>query len=143
MSLSVPQVGHSKWLMFSTSPSVGMFSFWYMRTARRLSASDTCCGVVTTIAPETGTVWLRLSATSPVPGGMSTTGSRDPPRHLAEELLDGAVQHRPAPDDRRFRRFVRKPIDTTWMPWFSAGRIFSPSVVSCAWMPSMIGTFGP
>ena len=42
-------------------------------TARRLSASDTCCGVVTMIAPATGTVWLRLSATSPVPGGRSTT----------------------------------------------------------------------
>ena len=34
--------------MFSTMPSVGMLSFSYTRTARRLSASDTCCGVVTT-----------------------------------------------------------------------------------------------
>ena len=59
--------------MFSMMPSVGMFSFLYIATARRLSASDTCCGVVTTIAPATGTVWLRLSATSPVPGGRSTT----------------------------------------------------------------------
>ena len=72
MSLSWPQLGQAKWLMFSISPSVGMFSFWYIRTARRVSASDTCCGVVTTTAPATGTVWLRLSATSPVPGGMST-----------------------------------------------------------------------
>jgi ATP-binding protein involved in chromosome partitioning len=44
-----------------------------MATARRLSASDTACGVVTTMAPATNTVWLRLSATSPVPGGRSTT----------------------------------------------------------------------
>ena len=58
--------------MFSTMPIAGMFSFSYMRSARRLSASDTCCGVVTTMEPATGTVWLRLSATSPVPGGMST-----------------------------------------------------------------------
>ena len=50
-----------------------MFSFLYIATARTLSASDTCCGVVTTMAPATGTVWLRLSATSPVPGGMSIT----------------------------------------------------------------------
>ena len=31
----------------------------YIAIARRLSASDTCCGVVTTIAPATGTVWLE------------------------------------------------------------------------------------
>ena len=59
--------------MFSINPSARMFSFWYIRTARRVSASDTFCGVVTTIAPDTGTDWLRLNATSPVPGGMSTT----------------------------------------------------------------------
>ena len=57
--------------MFSTTPSAGMFSFSYILMARRLSASDTCCGVVTTIEPATGTVCASDSATSPVPGGMS------------------------------------------------------------------------
>ena len=38
---------------------------------------------------------------------------------------------------------VRKPIEMTWSPYFSAGTIFLPSVVSCVFMPSMIGTFGP
>ena len=58
--------------MFSTTPIGSTWSFWYIRSARRLSASDTCCGVVTTIAPTTGTFWLSESGTSPVPGGMST-----------------------------------------------------------------------
>ena len=49
-----------------------MLSLRYISTARFVSASETACGVVTTTAPATGTVWLRLSATSPVPGGMST-----------------------------------------------------------------------
>jgi len=40
--------------MFSINPSTGMFSFWYILTALRLSASDTSCGVVTTMAPATG-----------------------------------------------------------------------------------------
>ena len=31
----------------------------------------------------------------------------------------------------------------TWRPNFSAGMIFCPSVASCSFMPSMIGTFGP
>ena len=48
-----------------------MVSFSYILTARRVSASDTTCGVVTTTAPATFTVWLSDRATSPVPGGMS------------------------------------------------------------------------
>ena len=71
-SVSRPQPGQTKWLMFSMSPRTGALSFSYIFTARRVSASDTRCGVVTTTAPATGTDWLRLSATSPVPGGMST-----------------------------------------------------------------------
>ena len=38
---------------------------------------------------------------------------------------------------------VMNAIETSWMPYCSAGRIFLPSVVSCVLMPSMIGTFGP
>jgi hypothetical protein len=58
--------------MFSTRPGTGTFSFLYIATARRESATETVWGVVTTTAPATGTVWLKLSAMSPVPGGMST-----------------------------------------------------------------------
>ena len=38
---------------------------------------------------------------------------------------------------------VRKPIEITWRPSFSAGMIFWPSVISWVLIPSMIGTFGP
>jgi hypothetical protein len=38
---------------------------------------------------------------------------------------------------------VMNPIEITWRPCASAGRIFLPSVVSCVLIPSMIGTFGP
>ena len=38
---------------------------------------------------------------------------------------------------------VRKPIEMTCSPYFSAGTIFCPSVMSWVFMPSMIGTFGP
>jgi len=56
ISASWLQLGQTKWLMFSMIPSVGIFNFLYMPTARRLSAKDTCCGVVTTMEPATGTV---------------------------------------------------------------------------------------
>jgi hypothetical protein len=71
-SVSSPHFGQTNALMFSISPIAGMLSLRYIRIARRVSATDTACGVVTSTAPATGTVWLRLSATSPVPGGMST-----------------------------------------------------------------------
>ena len=38
---------------------------------------------------------------------------------------------------------VMNPIETTWMPYFSAGTICLPLVVSWVLMPSIIGTFGP
>ncbi len=39
--------------------------------------------------------------------------------------------------------FVRKAIDTSWMPYCSAGTMRVPSVPSWVLMPSMIGTLGP
>ena len=38
---------------------------------------------------------------------------------------------------------VMKPIEITCMPYFSAGTICLPLVVSWVVIPSMIGTFGP
>ena len=38
---------------------------------------------------------------------------------------------------------VRNAIETSLMPYCSAGMILSPSVVSWVLMPSMIGTLGP
>ena len=105
MSLSCRHDGHAKYDMFSIRPSTGMFSFWYIATARRVSATATCCGDVTTIAPATYADWLRLSATSPVPGRQVDDQVVEiVPAHVVEELADHAVQHRPAPDDRRVVR---------------------------------------
>ncbi len=39
----------------------------------RASMSAMSCGVVTMIAPVTGTFWASVSWMSPVPGGRSTT----------------------------------------------------------------------
>ena len=102
MSASCAQFGQAKWLMFSMMPIGGMLSFLYIATARRLSASDTCCGVVTTIEPATGTRLAEAQrdvagAGRHVDDQIVEIASSD----FAEELLQRAVQHRPAPDDRR------------------------------------------
>jgi hypothetical protein len=57
--------------MFSTIPSTGTLTCRNMVTALRASSSETSDGVVTTIAPVIGAVWISESCTSPVPGGRS------------------------------------------------------------------------
>jgi hypothetical protein len=79
-----------------------MLSFRYIAAARRLSASDTCCGVVTMIEPATGNGLTQTErdvsgARRQIDDEVIEIG----PPHFAEELLQRAVQHRPAPDDRR------------------------------------------
>jgi hypothetical protein len=60
-------------LIFSTIPRIGTFTWWNMWMALRASSSETSEGVVTTIAPVMGAVWMSESCTSPVPGGRSIT----------------------------------------------------------------------
>ena len=60
-------------LMFSTMPSTGISTFWNILSPLMASCSAMSCGVVTMMAPLTGTCWAMVSWMSPVPGGMSTT----------------------------------------------------------------------
>ena len=56
----------------------------------------------TTSASARGRSWPSDIATSPVPGGMSTSERVQlAPVDVGEELLERLVQHRPAPHDRR------------------------------------------
>lgn len=77
----VPVSGATKCDMLSTRPKIcqqrrtGTLTLWNMVMPLRASASATSCGVLTTTAPSTVTSWQRLSATSPVPGGISTTST--------------------------------------------------------------------
>ena len=65
------------------------------------------------------------------------------PRHFAEELLDDAVQHRPAPDDRRVVAASGTPSRRAGCRTAPPGRSSCRRSSSWVWMPSMIGTFGP
>ena len=87
--------------MFSTMPSIGTFTWWNMWTALRASSSETSEGVVTTMAPRDR---RRLDQRQ-----LHVAGARRQvddqvvefaPIHAAQELLDHAVQHGPAPDQR-------------------------------------------
>ena len=62
-----------KWLMFSTTPMMGTFSFSNMPIALTATLLATSWGVVTTSMPVIGMVCASVSGMSPVPGGRSTT----------------------------------------------------------------------
>ena len=61
MSVSWPQCGQTKPLMFSTKPSTGMLTLSNIVFALIASESATSCGVVTTTAPDTETCWAMVS----------------------------------------------------------------------------------
>ena len=59
--------------MFSINPSTAILVCLNIVRARTTSASATRCGVLTSTAPVTVQLRASDSATSPVPGGRSTT----------------------------------------------------------------------
>ena len=59
--------------MFSTMPSTSICTLRNMVMAFVASSRATSCGVQTTTAPVTSSNCESEMATSPVPGGMSTT----------------------------------------------------------------------
>ena len=104
MGVAMWQCGQTNWLMFSTMPSTGMCTLSNICLARTTSASATSCGVVTSTAPA-ARMLLR-------DGERHVAGARRQvdhqvvelaPVHVAQQLLERAVQHRPAPDERLVR----------------------------------------
>lgn len=81
-SVTPPQWGHTKPLMFSTSPATGIGSLLQKSTDFETSSSDTRCGVVTMTADAPSSPrssWHIVSGSSPVPGGTSTTSASNFP----------------------------------------------------------------
>jgi hypothetical protein len=68
-----PQAGQTWTLMFSTTPSTGTSTLRNIISPLRASSNAMSWGVVTMMAPASGTRWARVSWVSPVPGGMSTS----------------------------------------------------------------------
>src|SRR5664280_418846 len=73
ISVASPQCGQANALMFSTRPMTGTLIRANIASAFWTSAMATCCGVVTSTAPEIGTDCASVSCASDVPGGRSTT----------------------------------------------------------------------
>jgi len=66
------QLGHLRWLMFSTSPSIGASIFLAIFTALDTIIEARSWGEDTTTTPSKGRDWNTVRGASLVPGGRST-----------------------------------------------------------------------
>ena len=88
--------------MFSTTPTIRWWVCSAIVPARSATSAAAGCGVVTTRISAFGRSWATEIAMSPVPGRQVEQQDVEvAPVDVGEELLQRAVQHRPAPDDRR------------------------------------------
>jgi len=129
--------------MFSTIPSTGTLTLPEHVTALRASSSETSDGVVTTIAPVIGAVWISESCN--VPGARRKVDDeivQFSPVHPAQELLDDAVQHGPRHTSGLSPGF-RKPMDMSLTPYCSNGWMRSPKAMGVRLIPIIRGTLGP
>ena len=96
-----PQCGQMNHDMFSITPIGRRFVRSAILPARCATVCAASCGVVTTTIDAPGMNDASEMLTSPVPGRQVAEQDVEvAPVHVAEELLDRLVQHRPAPDHR-------------------------------------------
>ena len=109
--------------MFSITPSSGWPSFSTICAARSATRCAAGCGVVTSTASERGSSWPSESPTSPVPGRhVDQQVVERAPVDVGEELLERAMQHRPAPHTEP-PSSRKNPIDMTLRSCATGGTI--------------------
>ena len=87
------------------TPTIRWWVCSAMAPARSATSAAAACGVVTTRISALGISWATEMAMSPVPGRQVEQQHVEvAPEHVGEELLQRAVQHRPAPHDRLVAR---------------------------------------
>ena len=145
-SCTLPQSGHLKELMFSTSPRTGTFIMSAIRTAFSTTSCTRSCGEVTTTAPATGSDWNTVSGTSPVPGGMSTNiTSTSPQTTSLQNCFTAPAITGPRQTTGDLGSSTSRLSDITPIPhWVRQGRMPpSPSATARSARPKAVGMDGP
>ena len=114
-SRSPPPAPNTSDVMFSITPTTRMPVFCAIVAARDATSWASGCGVVTTTTSARGSSWPREIATSPVPGGMSTTSTSISPQctswrncssarcSIGPRHITGSLSSRKNPIDISFR----------------------------------------
>ena len=129
--------------MFSTTPMIRMPIFCAITAARTATCCAAGCGVVTITTSARGSSCPSEIATSPVPGGMSTTSVSSSPQWTSERNCSSA---RCSIGPRHITGALssrKKPIDISFRSPRTGGTIIVSTTIGRWWTPSMCGIEWP
>ena len=96
---------------------------WAISAARRATFCAVGCGVVTIRNFASGSSWASVIETSPVPGGRSTSRKSSSPQSTSSRNCVSALCSIGPRQTTALSSSTKKPIDMTFTPWASSGRI--------------------
>ena len=125
--------------MFSTTPTRRIPVFCAITPARDATSWAACCGVVTTIVSARGRSWPSEIATSPVPGGMSTTRTSSSPQCTSDRNCSSARCNIGPRHITGWLSSRKKPMDISFKSCLTGGTIILSTSTGFWWMPSTWG----
>ena len=108
--------------MFSMTPRTVRFTFSAIAADNRATFCAAGCGVVTTYTSARGKYWLRLSAMSPVPGGMSTSKKSGSSQYTSVRNCSSALCNMGPRHTTAWPSGTKYPIEIQRTPHASGGR---------------------
>ena len=109
--------------MFSITPPISRSTLCAISAARRATFCAAGCGVVTIRNFACGSSWASVIETSPVPGGRSTSRKSSSPHSTSSRNWVSALWSIGPRQTTAASSSTKKPIDMTFTPWASSGRI--------------------
>ena len=124
-------------------PMTSTFMVRNISMALRASCKETSLGVVTTMAPVSGTVWISEMATSPARRQIDHEVIQFSPFDLPEKLANHRVQHGSAPYQRLVSRVQKSDRDYAQAVALDRNDAIAFGDLRRWLVPSMSGTLGP
>ncbi len=130
--------------IFSITPRIGVLTFSNISAPFRTSERAISCGVVTIIAPDIRNFCVRVSWTSPVPGGKSKIKKSRSPQSTSLKNCSVILETSGPLQMTGVSLPLIKPKLIIFIPYLSNGTNLLSSVISGCWLtPSIIGNDGP
>ena len=111
--------------------------------ARSATSAAASCGVVTTSSSATGSIWATEMATSPVPGGRSSSSTSRSPQYTSARNCCSARCSIGPRQTTGVLPLVNMPMEMTFTPCADGGMIMFSTGVGRPVTPSIRGTECP
>ena len=121
--------------MFSITPAISSETLSAICAERRATFWAVSCGVVTITNLACGSSWESVIETSPVPGGRSISRWSSSPHWTSSRNCVSALWSIGPRQTTASSSLMKKPIDITFSPWASSGRILRSPFTRGRWPP--------